>query len=64
MNDYQTLNDIRRLFKLLNINVKLRRIPKSDDVKIYGDINHELVKPYITGELRVIDGGDFINIIT
>ena len=60
----ETLQEVRKFFKLVNINVKFRRVPNSDNVIISGDINNELVKPYVDGIMHITYGGDYLAVIT
>lgn len=63
MEQYQTINDVRRFFKLAKINATIRKIPNQEVVKINGDVENELVKCYIDGTLRITNGGDFVEVI-
>ena len=60
----ETLQEVRKFFKLVNINVKFRRVPNGDNVIISGDINNELVKPYVDGIMHITYGGDYLTVIT
>lgn len=61
--DYDTVEQVRSLFRLLHINAKIRRLPKQDKVKITGDVEHEIVKPYVNGIMKITHGGDFVEVV-
>jgi len=61
--NWDTLDELKRFFRLVKVDVKFRRISGQDKVKVYGDVNNELVKPYLDGTMRVMDGGDFIEVV-